>query len=275
MTQHTMSSTDNEQPIQSGDVTASYFWDDGSGINGDTGAPASGEPMQEGLAASPSWPLGTEGYVEYEGQTAEFFIGDRGPGDPSEGCDILLDLDGRTFAELTGGDWNDESLVVENNGGMGHIDVTYHITKWGDGAGTEGAPHVFNDPGDSCEEVVTYDAETGVGEPPSSGEEQQDDGEQQDEPQQAAAREGGDGGEAEQAAADEQEDASASPSAAAPQPTTGAEAAAMAPVADVTPASASATGLGLGLAVLLVALAAILMVTGRRVLAAAGRHVRR
>ncbi|MFC4566133.1 hypothetical protein ACFO4E_30130, partial [Nocardiopsis mangrovi] len=119
-------------------MKASYFWDDGSGINGDTGAPASGEPMQEGLAASPSWPLGTEGYVEYNGKKEDFFIGDRGPGDPAGDCNVLLDLDGKTFAKLTGEKWNDTDLTV--TGDKGHIDVQYHITKWGDGNGTEGAP---------------------------------------------------------------------------------------------------------------------------------------
>ena len=128
----------SDSPIQYGKVKASYFWDDGSGINGDTGAPASGEPMQKGLAASPSWPLGTEGYVLYDGKKADFFIGDRGPGNPAEGCNVLLDLDGKTFAELTGESWNDTSYTV--SGGNGHIDVEYVITKWGDGHGTEGAP---------------------------------------------------------------------------------------------------------------------------------------
>ncbi|WP_193790013.1 hypothetical protein [Streptomonospora alba] len=128
----------SSDPVQYGEVKSSYFWDDGSGINGDTGAPASGEPMQKGMAASPSWPLGTEGYVEYNGKKAEFFIGDRGPGHPAENCDVLLDLDGKTFAELTGGSWNDSSYTV--SGGQGHIDVEYYITEWGDGAGTAGAP---------------------------------------------------------------------------------------------------------------------------------------
>ncbi|WP_017627540.1 hypothetical protein [Nocardiopsis chromatogenes] len=143
-------STDNA--IQHGQVTASYFWDDGSGINGDTGAPASGEPMQEGLAASPSWPLGTEGYVEYNGKKADFFIGDRGPGDPADGCNVLLDLDGKTFAKLTGEDWNGSSYTV--SGGEGHIDVEYTITKWGDGHGTEGAPRPMGS-GEECTDAVS------------------------------------------------------------------------------------------------------------------------
>lgn len=143
----------NETPIQYGKVTATYFWDDGSGINGDTGAPAGGEPMQQGLFSSPSWPLGTEGYVVYEGKKAEFFIGDRGPGVPSNDCNVLLDMDGMTFAELTGESWNDTNYTV--SGGNGHLyDVEYFITKWGDGNGTEGAPHPFQQPDNKCESAV-------------------------------------------------------------------------------------------------------------------------
>ena len=143
-----------DTPVQYGSVTATYFWDDASGINGDTGMPAGGEPMQKGLFSSPSWPLGTEGYVEYEGKTAEFFIGDRGPGNPSHDCDVLLDMDGKTFAELTGESWDDESYVV--SGGSGHLyDVEYYITKWGDGNGTEGAPHPFQQPENQCEDAVS------------------------------------------------------------------------------------------------------------------------
>src|SRR5690625_3920747 len=143
-----------DTPVQYGTVTATYFWDDASGINGDTGMPAGGEPMQKGLFSSPSWPLGTEGYIEYEGKTAEFFIGDRGPGEPSHDCDVLLDIDGKTFAELTGGTWDEESYVV--SGGTGHIyDVEYYITKWGDGDGTEGAPHPFQQPENKCDSAVS------------------------------------------------------------------------------------------------------------------------
>ncbi|WP_419673295.1 hypothetical protein [Herbidospora cretacea] len=130
-------------PLYEGSTTASYFWDDGSGRNGDTGAPASGQPMQKGLAASPSWPMGTEGYVMHDGRKAPFFVGDRGPGSPSSNG-VMLDLDGKTFAELTGGTWNDGSLTVEGNGGAGHIDVDYVITKWGDGLGKKGAPEPFS-----------------------------------------------------------------------------------------------------------------------------------
>ncbi|WP_425460140.1 hypothetical protein [Herbidospora galbida] len=130
-------------PVYEGSTTASYFWDDGSGRNGDTGAPASGKPMQKGLAASPSWPMGTEGYVMHDGKKAPFFVGDRGPGGPSSDG-VMLDLDGKTFAELTGGSWNDGSLTVEGNGGAGHIDIDYVITKWGEGLGKKGAPEPFS-----------------------------------------------------------------------------------------------------------------------------------
>ncbi len=47
---------------------ASYFWDDGSGLSGDTGNPAGGQGMHKGIFASPSWPLGTQGYVLYNGR---------------------------------------------------------------------------------------------------------------------------------------------------------------------------------------------------------------
>lgn len=180
-----------ETPIQYGEVTATYFWDDGSGINGDTGAPASGEPMQQGLFSSPSWPLGTEGYIVHEGRKAEFFIGDRGPGAPSRDCDVLLDVDGKTFAEITGEEWDETSYTV--SGGDGHLDVEYYITEWGDGSGTEGAPHPFQQPGNECEDAVAPV-------PDRPGDEAQEDSEQDGEP----AR---DGPEADRGAAREQQSA--------------------------------------------------------------------
>uniref|UniRef100_UPI0035A24C1C CHAP domain-containing protein n=1 Tax=Acrocarpospora macrocephala TaxID=150177 RepID=UPI0035A24C1C len=130
-----------QTPLFKGSTTASYFWDDGSGINGDTGSPASGKPMQKGLAASPSWPMGTEGYVIHNGRKADFFVGDRGPGVPS-GSGVMLDLDGKTFAELTGSSWNSSNLTV--SGGEGHIKIEYVITKWGSGLGKKGAPAPFS-----------------------------------------------------------------------------------------------------------------------------------
>ncbi|MFC7330615.1 hypothetical protein [Marinactinospora rubrisoli] len=161
-----------DEVLLQGETKASYFWDDGSGINGDTGAPASGEPMQEGLFASPSWPLGTKGYIEYEGQTREFFIGDRGPGDPSSNCNVMLDLDGKTFADLVGGTWNESGLYVEGTD-LGHINVTYHITEWGDGPGTPGAPHPMNDPSQKCESFVPESSDAGEDEAATSTDEEQ------------------------------------------------------------------------------------------------------
>jgi hypothetical protein len=99
--------------------------------------------MQKGLAASPSWPLGTKGYVVYQGKKADFFIGDRGPGIPSDNG-VMLDLDGKTFADLTGGTWDDSSMTVEGNGGAGHIHVTYVVTEWGSSPGKKGAPRPFS-----------------------------------------------------------------------------------------------------------------------------------
>jgi hypothetical protein len=124
-----------------GSTKASYFWDDASGRMGDTGLPAIGKPMQKGLFASPSWPLGTEGYVVYKGRKAPFFIGDRGPGIPSL-SGVMLDIDGKTFAELTGGTFSDSALVVTGFG-SGHIQVDYVITKWGPGKGRKNVPVPF------------------------------------------------------------------------------------------------------------------------------------
>ncbi|MEV2275013.1 hypothetical protein AB0I72_05455 [Nocardiopsis sp. NPDC049922] len=196
----------NETPIQHGHVTATYFWDDGSGINGDTGAPAYGLPMQKGLFSSPSWPLGTEGYIVYEGEEYEFFIGDRGPGVPSHDCDVLLDIDGKTFADMMGTSWNETTLTV--GGGNGHAEVEYFITEWGDGYGTPGAPHPFQQPENPCEDAVSPLPEPEPVEVPepeateeeSSTEKESEDAaqvkaaeEQDDQSQQAAAAEGQDG----------------------------------------------------------------------------------
>ena len=130
---------DNQKVLLQGSTTASYFWDDSSGRAGDTGLPASGKPMQKGMAASPSWPLMTEGYVVYKGKKMPFFVGDRGPGAPSS-TGVMLDLDAKTFAELTGGRFNSRTLRVDSNGGKGHIKVDYVITKWGKGVGKKNHP---------------------------------------------------------------------------------------------------------------------------------------
>ncbi|MEV0196975.1 hypothetical protein [Nonomuraea sp. NPDC050691] len=133
---------DDQKVLLKGATTASYFWDDSSGRAGDTGLPASGKPMQKGLAASPSWPLMTEGYVVYKGKKAPFFVGDRGPGVPSS-SGVMLDLDAKTFAQLTGGRFNSETLGVDGVGGQGHIKVSYVITKWGSGPGKKNLPVSF------------------------------------------------------------------------------------------------------------------------------------
>lgn len=132
-----------EKILLKGSTTASYFWDDASGRAGDTGLPASGKPMQKGLAASPSWPLMTEGYVIYKGKKMPFFVGDRGPGEPSN-RGVMLDLDAKTFADLTGGTFNPNTLYVNGNGGLGHIDIDYVITKWGPGPGKKNYPVPFS-----------------------------------------------------------------------------------------------------------------------------------
>ncbi|MDR8413025.1 hypothetical protein MTP10_30370 [Nonomuraea sp. 3-1Str] len=134
---------EGRQVLLKGSTTASYFWDDSSGRAGDTGLPASGKPMQKGLAASPSWPLMTEGYVMYKGKKAPFFVGDRGPGVPSS-SGVMLDLDAKTFAQLTGGRFNSSTLGVDGVGGQGHIKVSYVITKWGNGAGKKNHPVAFS-----------------------------------------------------------------------------------------------------------------------------------
>ncbi|WP_432925464.1 hypothetical protein ACQPZZ_32750 [Microbispora sp. CA-135349] len=131
----------HEEALLQGSTTGSYFWDDSSGRQGDTGLPAIGKPMQKGLFASPSWPLGTEGYVFYKGKKAKFFIGDRGPGIPSNNG-VMLDIDGKTFAELTGTTWNENTLTV--TGDLGHIPIQYVVTKWGDGPGLRGEPVPFS-----------------------------------------------------------------------------------------------------------------------------------
>ncbi|MEV2265538.1 hypothetical protein [Nonomuraea africana] len=137
-----ISQATEQRTLLKGSTTASYYWDDASGRAGDTGLPASGISMRKGLAASPSWPLMTEGYVIYKGKKAPFFIGDRGPGNPSNNG-IMLDLDAKTFADLTGGTFNSSTLGVDGNGGAGHIKVQYVITKWGNGVGKKNHPVAF------------------------------------------------------------------------------------------------------------------------------------
>ncbi|WP_246342580.1 septal ring lytic transglycosylase RlpA family protein [Actinomadura verrucosospora] len=124
--------------ILSGSTTASYFWDDGSGINGDTGAPASGKPMQKGMFASPSWPMNTKVKVTYKGRSVTGFVGDRGPGAPSHNG-VMLDLDTYTFRYLLDG--GKPSSKYDAGTGEGHLQgVKWEVLSWGSGAGTKGDP---------------------------------------------------------------------------------------------------------------------------------------
>ncbi|MDX6744669.1 hypothetical protein [Actinocorallia sp. A-T 12471] len=123
--------------LWAGTTTASYFWDDGSGINGDTGAPASGKPMQKGLFASPSWPLMTKVKVTYNDRSVVGFVGDRGPGEPSH-RGIMLDLDTYTFRYLYDG--GKPSSKYNAGVSAGHLKgVKVEVLEWGKGAGTKGA----------------------------------------------------------------------------------------------------------------------------------------
>ncbi|MFC4914011.1 hypothetical protein [Actinomadura gamaensis] len=124
--------------LLAGSTTASYFWDDGSGVNGDTGAPAGGEPMQKGLFASPSWPLGTKVKVSYNGRSVTGFIGDRGPGEPSR-SGVMLDLDTYTFRYLLDG--GKPASKYETGTDAGHLQgVKWQVLSWGSGAGSRGMP---------------------------------------------------------------------------------------------------------------------------------------
>ncbi|ACY98207.1 MULTISPECIES: hypothetical protein [Thermomonospora] len=132
---------DSGEVLLTGTTTASYFWDDGSGIRGDTGAPASGKPMQKGMFASPSWPMLTKVRVTYGGRSVTGFIGDRGPGEPSH-RGIMLDLDTHSFRYLLdGGKPKDD---YHAGGGTGHLKgVKYEVLEWGPGPGEKGAPKPF------------------------------------------------------------------------------------------------------------------------------------
>ncbi|GAA2412977.1 hypothetical protein GCM10010191_23290 [Actinomadura vinacea] len=130
-----------KKALLTGRTKSSYFWDDGSGINGDTGAPAGGKPMQKGLFASPSWPMHTKVKVTYNGRSVTGFVGDRGPGEPSH-RGVMLDLDTYTFRYLLDGKKPDSKYDAGT--GEGHLDgVKYEVLKWGDGAGERGEPQPF------------------------------------------------------------------------------------------------------------------------------------
>lgn len=130
------------QVLYKGSTTASYFWDDGSGINGDTGAPASGLPMQKGLAASPSWPMGTKATSSTRGRRPSSSSETAGRSAVGQGHHArprrqdVRRVDGRHV----------EHRVVHRRrvGGMGHIPIEYVITEWGPGPGKKGAPKPFS-----------------------------------------------------------------------------------------------------------------------------------
>ncbi|GAA2305920.1 hypothetical protein AB0C84_34630 [Actinomadura sp. NPDC048955] len=127
--------------LLSGKTKASYFWDDGSGVNGDTGAPAGGKPMQKGLFASPSWPMHTKVKVTYKGRSITGFVGDRGPGEPSH-RGVMLDLDTYTFRYLLDG--KKPSSKYNAGTGEGHLNgVKWEVLSWGSGAGKKGMPQPF------------------------------------------------------------------------------------------------------------------------------------
>ncbi|QFG26349.1 hypothetical protein [Actinomadura sp. WMMB 499] len=131
-----------DKVLLSGETKASYFWDDGSGIRGDTGAPASGEPMQKGMFASPSWPMMTKVKVSYNGRSVTGFVGDRGPGEPSH-RGIMLDLDTYTFRYLLDG--GEPESDYDTGTGQGHLEgLKWEVLEWGDGAGERGEPQPFN-----------------------------------------------------------------------------------------------------------------------------------
>ncbi|GAB3281088.1 hypothetical protein GCM10027589_08190 [Actinocorallia lasiicapitis] len=132
---------DEAKALLAGSTTASYFWDDGSGVNGDTGAPAGGKPMQKGLFASPSWPLHTKVKVSYNGRSVTGFIGDRGPGSPSH-RGIMLDLDTYTFRYLLDG--KKPASKYNAGTGQGHLKgLKWEVLEWGKGAGKKGQPQPF------------------------------------------------------------------------------------------------------------------------------------
>jgi len=127
--------------LLSGKTKASYFWDDGSGVNGDTGAPAGGKPMQKGLFASPSWPMHTKVKVTYKGRSITGFVGDRGPGEPSH-RGVMLDLDTYTFRYLLDGKKPESKYNAGT--GEGHLNgVKWEVLSWGHGAGKKGMPQPF------------------------------------------------------------------------------------------------------------------------------------
>ncbi|WP_245623353.1 septal ring lytic transglycosylase RlpA family protein [Spirillospora albida] len=130
-----------KKALLTGTTTASYFWDDGSGVRGDTGAPASGKPMRKGMFASPSWPMNTKVRVSYRGRSVDGFVGDRGPGAPSW-TGIMLDLDTHTFRHLYDG--GTPRSRYDAGVPAGHLKgLRYEVLEWGSGPGAKGAPRPF------------------------------------------------------------------------------------------------------------------------------------
>ncbi len=119
--------------LQTLNTRMSYFWDDGSGVNGDTGAPASGKSMRKGGFASPMWPMGTIVKVSYKGRTVTGEVIDMGPGRPAETkkSPVLLDLDTYTFRYLIDG----KRPKSKYNAGVsaGHISAKAEVLTWGKG----------------------------------------------------------------------------------------------------------------------------------------------
>ena len=101
----------------------------------------------------------------------------------------MLDIDGKTFAELTGESWNETTYTV--TGGAGHINVEYYITEWGDGPGTPGVPHPFQNPSEPCHNAVSPipESQESAPEEASSEETPEESAEQQSDTEQAAPAE--------------------------------------------------------------------------------------
>ena len=101
---------------------ATSFWDTGNSGYGDTGAPASGSPMQFHMVASPYLPMGTRLKIQANGKTMNAFVGDMGPGAGGK----LLDLSAPAAAYLYG-------RSVQQARTSTRDPVKYQVTGWGTG----------------------------------------------------------------------------------------------------------------------------------------------
>lgn len=101
---------------------ATSFWDTGNSGYGDTGAPASGSPMQFHMVASPYLPMGTRLKVQANGKTINAFVGDMGPGAGGK----LLDLSAPAASYLYGRGMQQARTSTRDP-------VKYQITGWGTG----------------------------------------------------------------------------------------------------------------------------------------------